>query len=140
MKIVLIKDVPNLGKAGVLLDAKPSFVLNYLIPKNLAVLPGDNKAREILETKKAHRLEKTIAQTQDDELFEKVNNKTITYEAKSDKNGRLYGSIGPKDIAEKLGLPEVHIKLHIKELGNFPIEIKLGDHMAKVKIVVKKEK
>jgi len=140
MKIVLIKDVPNLGKAGELLDAKPSFVLNYLMPKNLAVLPGDTKAREIFEAKKAKRAEKNAAQVQEEELFEQLNGKTITFSSKADKNGRLYGSIGPKAIAEKLALPEAHIKIHLKELGDFPLEIKLGEKIAKIKIVVKKEK
>lgn len=140
MRVILLKNVPNLGKIGESVDTKPSFVLNYLIPHNLAALPNDKRVKEMEAERKTHQAQKGAEVEQIFKDFERLDGKTFDIPAKADKNGRLYGSIGPKDIAIRLGVSESLIGIHLKELGTFPIKVKFGENLANVKIVVKKEK
>ena len=138
MKVILIQDVADIGKAGEIREVKTGFARNYLLRQNLAVLPGDPKAQDLIKVKEEyHQKEEEKKQKQDDLLAE-ISGKKFTFKAKTDKKGKLYGSIGPKEIGKATGLDEKLIKEHFKEIGVFNLEIKSSEKNIKIIVEIKK--
>ena len=141
MKIILIKDVPNLGKRGQIKEVADGFARNFLIPKNLAVLPNDPRAQVITQEKTTHQAKEKQKQQELNKVAARLDDKTFNFVVKADKKDHLYGSIGPKELSAKIGVDENLIHEHFKTLGTFPLEIKINpDKPTKIKIVIEKEK
>lgn len=141
MKVVLIKSVENLGKAGEEKEVKDGYARNFLMAKGLAVLPTDLKAKEVnLEKEKSSR-EQKAKKSDIIKLSQDLDGKKITFAVRTDEKGNLYGSIGPKEIGEKLGINAGLISKHFKKTGKYDLEIKFDSgNVSKVKIVIEKEK
>lgn len=141
MKVFLIQDVPNLGKKGEVKEVNDGYARNFLLPKNLVCTTDDPRSKNIIQENSA---KKTEAKKQQNELKEKIaqlSGQTFVFRAKADKNGHLYGSIGPKELSEKIGIEENLVKEHFKTIGEFPLKIQVSpETTTEVKIVIEKEK
>nr|HID12616.1 50S ribosomal protein L9 [Anaerolineae bacterium] len=148
MKIILTRDVPNLGQAGDVKDVATGYARNYLIPKGLAVkaTSGALKEFERRRAAEARRTERLAARAE--ALAQRLSSITLTFEAKAGEKGRLYGSITPADIAEALER-EVGERLDrrkhilsepIRQVGEHTVSVRLAaDVVAEVKVMVKPE-
>jgi large subunit ribosomal protein L9 len=134
MKIVLRQDVPKLGEAGAILDVKPGFGRNYLIPQGLAVLatPGEVKTAEHNAAVRARKIAKQEAQLQS--LADKIEGQRLSFEVRAGEGGRLYGSITASDIAEELAKAVGEEIDRRKVVLEDPIR-QLGDHTVTVHLV-----
>ena len=133
MKVILLADVKGQGKKDQLINVSDGYARNFLFPKNLAV-PADAKAMGELKSKeeaRLHRIEVEKAEAR--AMAEKLSGITVKITAQAGADGRLYGSVTSKDIAEaltkqigseidkrKLVLPD-----SMKAFGTYSIEIKL---------------
>lgn len=142
MQVILMKDVPGLGQAGQVKKVRPGFGRNFLIPQKLAVLPGNPEAVQLAANKKGKVLKGTEKEKTQALRLASIEGKKFIFKAKADAKGKLYGSIGPKEIAQKIGIDEsLLLDKHFKKIGVFPLEIGSGkDLKAKVEIVIEKEK
>ena len=102
MKIVLRQDVPKLGEAGAILEVKPGFARNYLIPQGMAVVAtaGEVKTAEHNAAVRARKIAKQEAQLQS--LADKIDGQRLSFEVRAGEGGRLYGSVTAADVAEQL--------------------------------------
>jgi len=132
MKIILKQDVKGLGKKGELLNASDGYARNYLFPRGLAMEANAQALSELENREKAekHRIEREIASVK--ETAAKINGVTIKISAKAGQNGRLFGSITSKEIAENInsqfGFEVDKRKItveDIKNYGTYEVEIKL---------------
>jgi len=140
VKLFLLKDVPNFGKAGEIKEVQLGFARNFLIPKGLAVETTDQRAKKFLEDKLNHKRELDEEHKRQEEKVKLINGQKLTFIAKADKNNQLYGSIGPKEIAQKIGINENLIKEHYKKIGSYSLTINfLPGLSAQVEIEIKKE-
>jgi large subunit ribosomal protein L9 len=101
--IVLVEDVQYLGKQGDLLEVKPGYARNYLLPNSLAVIPTAHnlKLLEKYKIKVQKAKEAKIADLK--VLAEQISRLTsLTIEANANEEGHLYGSIGPVEISKTL--------------------------------------
>ncbi len=145
MKVILTQDIKGVGKKDQIINANDGYARNYLFPKNLAV-PADKGNLTNLQSKKSseeHRkeLEKEAAK----QTANKIEKITLKLPVKAGENGKVFGSVTSKEIAENLE-KQYHIKVDkkkiiltepIKILGTFTIEIKLYDGViAKLKLNV----
>ena len=132
MKVVLKQDVKGLGKKGQLVSASDGYARNFLFPKNLAV---EANAQNMSELKNREQAEKYKIETETAAAkanAEKMAGKTIKITAKAGANGKLFGSVTSKELAEKIG-DEFGIKVDkkkivvedIKQFGTFEFEVKL---------------
>ena len=148
MKVILTRDVPNLGQAGDVKDTATGYARNYLIPKGLAVkaTAGAVKEFERRRDTEAHREERLAARAK--ALAQRLGNVTLNFEAKASEKGRLFGSITTADLAEALGREvgeEFDRRKHIlsdplRQVGEHTISVRLtADVVAEVKVVVKPE-
>ena len=132
MEVILLEDHAHLGKRGDVVNVANGYARNYLIPKRLAV-PNTQAKRNAFEAEEQfHNREVSKEKESAEILKEELDGFTINIKAKTGIEGKLYGSITSKDIAcvlEEKGyiIDKRSIKLedHIKEIGNYSIEISL---------------
>ncbi len=132
MKVILLKDVENLGNEGEVVTVADGYGRNYLIPREFAV-EATKTSMEMLERRKekeAKKAERELAAAQ--ELKEKIENADVTITVKAGENGRLFGSVTNKDINESLtkqGIDVDRRKMQmdepIREIGEKVVPIKL---------------
>jgi large subunit ribosomal protein L9 len=105
VKVILTKDVPNLGHAGDAKDVAAGYARNYLFREGLAVKAsgGAMKDFERRRAADARREEKMTARAE--ALAKQLEGITLTFEARAGETGHLYGSITPSTIAEALERP-----------------------------------
>ena len=100
MKVILQADVKGHGKKGQLVNVSDGYARNFLLPKNLAV-EANNANLNVMKTKDAaqkHKIELEIAAAK--ELASKLEGKTVKISAKGGAQGKLYGAVTTKEIAE----------------------------------------
>ena len=148
MEILLKQDVQNLGSAGDIVNVKPGFARNYLIPRGLAMpaTPGLRKqANQIKEAAERRRL-RELKTAQD--LADRISQIILVFKAKAGESGRLYGSVTSAAIAEKLGEElgmeidrrDLRMEHSLRELGEHEIGIHLAQGVnATFKVVVEPE-
>ena len=145
MKVILLANVKGLGKKDDMVEAAEGYARNYLLPRKLAIV-ADNKAQNELKGKESARQYKIDEETKAAKaIAEKLSAITVKIRSASGADGRLYGAVTAKDIAEalekdfgitvdkrKLELPDV-----IKSYGTYTVSVKLyTDVLGKVNVVV----
>lgn len=147
MKVVLIQDVKNLGKAGDIKEVADGYARNFLIPKGLAAEATSAKAKEVEEKKKSLENQKKKELAQAESQKAKIDGKMVEIKVKTGENDRLFGAVTPKEIAEaiakNLGVSvdkkKIEIEEPIKQLGDYEVKIKLYSGVqASLKVKVSK--
>ncbi len=133
MEIILKEDVINLGYKGDIVKVKDGYGRNYLIPTKKAVLATESAKKVLAEDLKqrAHKIERI--KNEAIELAEKVKEiSLLTIGAKTSSTGKIFGAVGPIQIAEafeKVGLvvdrKVIALKEPVKEIGTYKATLKL---------------
>ncbi len=140
MKVFLIKDVKKLGQKGEVKEVSEGYARNFLFPNQLAVLPVNDQIKTIVAERQLHQSEVKKQQMLLAQKAKDLDGQEFVFTVKADKDGHLYGSLGPKELAAKTGLEERMFHEHFKKTGVYNIEIKFDQNIANIKIVVEKEK
>ena len=140
MKVFLIKDVKKLGQKGEVKEVSEGYARNFLFPNQLAVLPVNDQIKTIVAERQLHQSEVKKQQMLLAQKAKDLDGQEFVFTVKADKDGHLYGSLGPKELAAKTGLEERMFHEHFKKTGVYNIEIKYDQNIANIKIVVEKEK
>lgn len=102
MQLILLQKVVNLGSLGDKVDVKPGYGRNYLVPQGKAV-PATAANLATFEAKRAEYEAKAKAMADDaDSRRSQLDGVSVTIKANASTEGKLYGSVGPRDIAEAL--------------------------------------
>lgn len=132
MEIILKEDVINLGYKGDILKVKDGYGRNFLIPTRKAILATISAKKMLAEDLKqrAHKLERLKNESQD--LADKVKDIVLTVGAKTSTTGKIFGAVGPIQIAdafEKAGFTVdrkvIVLKEAVKEIGSYKATLKL---------------
>ncbi len=102
MKVILKADVKSLGKKGELVNASDGYARNFLIPKGLATEANASAMNEFKNREKAEKFHKAEELKAANAVKEKLEGKTVKLTAKAGANGKLFGSVTSKDVAEKI--------------------------------------
>lgn len=141
MKVVLLKDVKNMGRAGTVHDVSDGHAVNLLIPRKLAVLatPAAMKKAENMASQDTQRREMDRKMIEE-RLGALAEGRTVITKKANDQ-GHLYDAVDAKDIAEATQLPTEVIKLEkpFKEVGSYEVPVSLGKDFGSVTIVVEAE-
>jgi large subunit ribosomal protein L9 len=145
---ILLEDVETLGQRGEPVDVAPGYLRNYLIPRKLAApaTPGalEEAQRRQAATEKAERL-RAEREEQAAALLSKT---VLTIQQRADDGGRLFGSVGAKEIVDairdardlRIDRRKVRLEQPIREIGSHMVEIELSDGtVATVKTIVVEE-
>ena len=132
IELLLMDNVPDLGKEGDVVTVADGYARNYLLPKGLAekVTPAARARLAKLQEKRAEERKQQLAAAKS--LADKLANISCTITVKTGEEGKLYGSVTNSDIARALAEQDVEIDRHsivieepIKELGVFDVKVKL---------------
>lgn len=102
MKVILLEDVKKLGKKGEKIVVSDGYGMNYLIPRKLAVLETKKSNNELEKQKEEARLEEEAALKKAQEVAVLLKDIVLEFTASSSKDGRMFGTISPKQIEEEL--------------------------------------
>ncbi len=148
MKIVLLKDVANLGTAGEVKEVADGYARNYLVPKGFATLATKGLIKQAQERAEAQRKRELKARTDAEALSQRINGQTLRFVARVGELDRLYGSITNVDIAEKLAAQvgfdvdrrRVELGDPIKRAGVYSVVVNLGHGLEpRINVVVEGE-
>ena len=147
MEILLVQDVENLGKRGDLVTVAKGYYRNFLGPKSMALVATEGNRRMFAEQEKvrARRDVKHVAAAEG--LAAKIDGLKFKIAMQANEEGHLYGSVSEQTVVKlladkKLEIDTRHVRMesHIKELGDYEIEIALhGDVKAGIKVKVVQE-
>ncbi len=144
MKVILRTDVEKLGKIGAVVEVKPGYARNYLVPQGFAYIADKGSLRRFEEEKKQLMSEADRSRTRALALKERIESQELSIAVKTGDKGRLYGSVTAHNVADLLkevGLDidrrRIMLEVPIKALGTFELPIKLyGDIQAMVRLSV----
>ena len=145
MKVVLLADVKGQGKKGQVVNVSDGYARNFLFPKNLAT-PADNKIMNELKGKEEARLRQIELEKQAArDTAEKRKSISVKIKAQAGSDGRIYGSVTSKEIAEQLKAQhsieidrrKINLQDPIKAFGTYLPEVKLYPEITgKITVVV----
>jgi large subunit ribosomal protein L9 len=102
MKVVLMQDVPNLGRNGEIKEVSGGYGRNYLIPKGFAVLATPGLIRQADQRAAAQQRRDQKARSEFEQIAQRINGQTLRFQVRVGELDRLYGAITNADIAAKL--------------------------------------
>ena len=149
MTVVLLCDVKGQGKKGEVISVSDGYARNFLLPKNLAV-PADNKILNELKGKEEARLRQIELDKQAArDTAQKLQSIVVRIRAQAGADGKIYGSVTTKEIAEQLAAQhgieidrrKITLSEPIKAFGTYTPEVKLYSEITgKIHVVVSDEK
>ena len=124
MKVILTKDYEKLGNAGDLISVKDGFAKNFLLPNNIALpaTEGNIRQMEIVKKSMVKKEAKNIAEAE--KISAIIDDLVLKFKVNSSPEGKLYGSITNKDIAEKI--------MELKKVEVDRKKIELDEHIKEV--------
>ena len=132
MKVILLADVKKVGKKDQTVEVSDGYANNFLFPRKLAV-PLSKKSAEVLENQQEERKELAAKMKADAEsLAKKLEGITLTFKVKTGREGKLFGAVSLKQVAEELAKQGIEIdkrkfidKGPLDELGYHHISVEL---------------
>lgn len=148
MKVILTQDVKKLGKKGDIVNVADGYGQNFLIKNKLAVLATEHGKEIVAQNKEQERLQNLENKKKAEELKETLENITLEFALSSGKDGKTFGSVSTKNVAEEL-LKTYDIKIDkrkfinarpIQALGYTNLKIELyKDVVATIKVHLKEK-
>jgi len=147
MKVMLVKDVYKLGRAGDIKKVADGFGRNFLIPQGLAVLATAGALKQVERIRSQAQVRRTEENSELKDLAAQINGITVVFSAKAGETGKLYGSITTQDVAtaitekSRYEVKKQQIDMQpIRNLGEFTAHVRLTmDLVPEVKIIVHRE-
>ncbi len=145
MKVLLLADVKAQGKKGEIINVSDGYAKNFLFPKNLAKEATAQVINEVKAKNDSAAYKKETERKQAIELAEKINGAVIKFQTTGGADGRLYGAVTTKDIADEISKQigitvdkkKIVLNDNIKRTGEYAVKIKLYPEVsAELKIIV----
>lgn len=148
MKVILQKDISNLGDAGDVKEVADGYARNYLLPKKLVIRWNESSKKAMDHQAHLIKVKKEKRKKQSEKIADAIKALELQIKAKVGEDGsKLFGSVTTIDVAKKLkeagyeiDKRKIVIEEPIKELGTFDVAVKLEEGLtASVKVTVEKE-
>lgn len=147
MKVILQKDVKDLGKVGDLVNVKQGYARNFLFPRKLALVATESKVNEWTHLKKMSEIRKKKALVGRQEVISKMQGLTLNFKLEAaGASEKLFGSVTTMEISKQLETHgyqidkrDIHLDEAIKQLGQHKAHVRMGEGLeAEITIVVEK--
>jgi large subunit ribosomal protein L9 len=147
IQVILQQDVDKLGKSGELVRVRPGFARNFLLPRQLAVTATSAAVKRIEHEKQVALAKAEKGKKEAREIAAQVDALSIKLSLKAGEDGKLFGSVGTKDLEHaiaaqglKIDRKKIQLAEPIKQIGSYEISVKLVSDVAatlKVEVVAK---
>ena len=145
MKVILKADIKGVGKKDEVINASDGYARNFLFPKNLAVEANAENMSKLKSQKDSNQFKKDTENEEAKKLAEKLIKIMTRIEVKAGENGKIFGGVSAKEIAEtlekqhkiKIDKKKIDLKETIKTLGIHTVDVKLFEGVyGKIKVDV----
>ena len=134
MKVLLRRNVINLGKIGEVVEVKNGYARNFLLPQQLAVAPTEGNLRRVESEKAEYLKELALQKAQLEAKAAVLQGKEITISARANEEGHLYGSVGPAQIVAVLAVEGIFVEPSnillsdpIRTLDKYDVRVRFGE-------------
>lgn len=143
MKVILKTDIKGVGKKDQIINASDGYARNFLFPKNLAVEANAENMSKLKAKQDSNAFKKSQEKEETERIAEKLSKIQLRIKVKSGANGKIFGGVSSKEIAEnlekqyqiKVDKKKIDLKETIKILGMITVDIKLFEGViGKVKV------
>ena len=133
MKVILLDNIKGVGKKDEIINASDGYARNFLLPKKLAVEANSANMSKLKAKQDSNQYRKNVEKEEAQKIAEKLKGILLKIPVKAGENGKIFGSITSKEIAENLKTQyqievdkkKIELKEPIKTLGSFTVQIKL---------------
>ena len=133
MKVILLQDVAGTGKKEAIVNVSDGYARNYLFPRKLAVEASEKALNDIKTRKSAQAFQEQEGRKKAQLLAQSLAEKTVVLTARAGKDGKLFGSVTSKEIAEALGAQfdikvekkQVLLEEHLRAAGLYQVGVRL---------------
>lgn len=133
MKVILLADIKGVGKKDEVINSSDGYARNYLFPKKLAVEANSENMSKLKAKNDSNAYKKSVEKEEAQKTANKLNEILLKIAVKTGENGKIFGSITSKEIADNLkeqykieiDKKKIDLKEPIKTLGSFTVNIKL---------------
>ncbi len=133
MKVILLQDIKGSGKKDQIINTSDGYARNFLFPKNLAIEANADNLAKLKAKQQANAYKKDQEKEEAKKIAEKLGKIMLTFPVKAGENGKVFGGVSSKEIAEALqkthqitvDKKKIDMKDTIKELGIKTVSIKL---------------
>ncbi|HTM57710.1 MAG TPA: 50S ribosomal protein L9 [Candidatus Udaeobacter sp.] len=131
MNIILLEDLKGLGARGALVNVKPGYARNFLLPRRLAIPAGTRAANLYQELQRQHQVQddKRLARARAE--AQKLEGVEINIPAQANDDDTLFGSVTDSDIADALARAghaidrkQIELEEHLKQLGHYDVPVR----------------
>lgn len=145
MRVILKREVRGLGRPGEVKDVADGYAQNFLLPKGLAIEATAGELKHLARERQADKLKKDRAHADSEELAQRLATITLMFRLKSGEQGKTFGSVTNKDIAESLkrehsievDRAKIHLDEPLRSLGAHSVEVRLApDIRTKVMVAI----
>jgi large subunit ribosomal protein L9 len=145
---ILLQDVDSLGERGHVVDVAPGYLRNYLIPRKLAQAATAGALEEAKRRMEAAQRAEKVRAEREAQAAGLLGKTVLTIHQRAGEDGKLFGSVGPKEIVDalreardlRIDKRKVRLEQPLRELGTFMVEIELADGtVAAVKTIISEE-
>jgi large subunit ribosomal protein L9 len=133
VRVILRREVAGLGQPGDVKDVADGYAQNFLLPRGLAIEATAGEMKVLARAREAKRAKQDRARADAEELAKRLSETTLMFRLKSGEQGKTFGSVTSKDIADALkrehkvdiDKTKVHLPEPLKSLGAHKVEIRL---------------
>ena len=133
MKVILLDNIKGVGKKDEIINASDGYARNFLFPKKLAVEANNENLNKLKTKKQSEQYKKDVDKANAQEIAKKLDGITLSIKVKAGENGKIFGGVTAKEIAEELNKQykididkkKIVLNENIKNIGSFDINIKL---------------
>jgi len=145
---ILLEDVESLGRRGEPIDVAPGYLRNYLVPRKLAAPATPGALEQAQQRQAAAEKAEQLRAEREAQAASLLSKTVLTIQQRADDGGKLFGSVGAKEIADaireardlRIDRRKVRLEQPIREVGTHMVEIELADGAtATVKTIVAAE-
>lgn len=146
MKVILLSDIKGVGKKDQIINANDGYARNYLFPRKLAVEATTGNLGNLKAKQESNQYRKDVQKEEAIQLANKLKEMTLTIKVKAGENGKIFGGVTAKEIAENLKTQynieidkkKINLSETIKTLGSQTVDIKLYEGViGKIKVEVR---
>lgn len=145
MKVILLDNIKGVGKKDQVINASDGYARNYLFPKKLAIEANNENMLKLKAKQNGEQYKKNVERDEANKLADKIKDITLKIKVKAGENGKIFGGVTSKEIAENLK-SQYHIEIDkkkinlletIKTIGTITVDIKLYEGViGKLKVQV----
>lgn len=147
MKVILLDDIPKLGRRGEIRDVSDGYARNYLLPQKLALLATQANRRNFEQINTRQEAKAATARAQAETRAGTIETLTLSLSRQASEEGRLYGSVGVQDLVAFLAQNGITVERRrvelaepIKSLGEYTVPIRLHPEVtAQLRVTVSRE-